>query len=337
MIEAIHSFLVHPAKHQEEQPEISRSIIEATGQLYSMLQAVFERAPEECDIDIVFCSNKSGEQQNDCRECLVAYAQNPTLSNGHALAIRLQRVTTHRSGMGLLFLMKGNLNGTHAIVVSRFPADQGILAEEHEEDLTVEFIERIFMKNAKAYKSAIYTSDSLEVGFWVGKAVDRQISGPRELSDYWIREFLSSELSTTSAAGTKRLALALRNAVKMTQNLDIRRELVSVATLLRGHDGRTSSARGFIERLGLTEPAVTALESAYIRPDLMDETFRFDSEEFDKHAHYRAVELDSGAMLVAEDADFDRVFSSEILSTAEKRIRYTTEGKIVDERLRRTR
>jgi hypothetical protein len=233
--------------------------------------------------------------------------------------------------------MKGSMNGKHVVVVSRFPADQGILAEEHEDELTVEFIERIFMKNARAYKSAIYSSESFEGGFWVGRAVDRQISGPRELSDYWIREFLASELSTTSAAGTKRLALALRNAAREATDLQVRRELVSATTLLRGQNGRTLSARGFIDRLSLSDPAVVAIESAYVRTDLMDETFVFNRDEFDKHAHYRAVELDSGAMLVAENAAFDDVFSAEILSSQENRVRYTTEGRVIDERLRRTR
>jgi hypothetical protein len=44
-------------------------------------------------------------------------------------------------------------------------------------------------------------------------------------------------------------------------------------------------------------------------------------------------ELDNGGMLTAEAEDFDRVFTSEVLDVAQKKIRYTTEGKIVREKL----
>ena len=273
-----------------------------------MLNGVFDRAPEECDIEIVFRRNDDGQQQNDCRDLLVAYAEDPSMPNGRLIAQRLQAGTTHRSGLGLFFLMKGQQDDVHTLVVARFPADQGVIAHEDAREFSVEFVERVFMKSAKAYKSAIYSSDSLARGFWDGRAVDRQISGPRELSDYWIRDFLSSELRTTGPAGTRRLAEALKKAVGDTREFGVRHELVSAAALMRNQAGRRRSARQLIDQLGLSAPAAAALESAFPRPDLLDETFQFDLEEFTSHAPYRAVELDNGAMMIAEDARFAEVF-----------------------------
>jgi hypothetical protein len=192
------------------------------------------------------------------------------------------------------------------------------------------------MKNAKAYKSALYTSDSLHRGFWDGRAVDRQISGPRELSDYWIREFLNSELRTTGPAGTKRLAVGLRTAIRSAEELGVRQELISAASLLRGQHGRRRSTRQMVEQLGLSQPAMAALEGAFPRADLMDEVFEFDRDEFQRHAPYRAVELDNGGLLIAEDARFSQVFEEEVLNVADRRVRYVTEGRVVDERLRKT-
>jgi len=108
----------------------------------------------------------------------------------------MQSVTTNRSGIGLMFLMKGTVGPRHQLVITRFPADQGVIAEGTAQVLTIEFLDRVFMKSAKAYKSAIYVYDSAEVGFWEGRAVDRQITGSREASDYWIFDFLESALRT---------------------------------------------------------------------------------------------------------------------------------------------
>jgi hypothetical protein len=53
-----------------------------------------------------------------------------------------------RSGLGLLFLIRGKERNKSKLVISGFPADNGILAEEQSNSLTVQFVERIFMKNA---------------------------------------------------------------------------------------------------------------------------------------------------------------------------------------------
>lgn len=336
-IEQMHSYLVHPSKNVDEQPAISGTRIPHEGQLYEMLCDVYERAPLECNIDIVFKPDNDGRQQNDCRDCLLTYARHPGVPLGRDVAERLQCVTTNRSGLGLLFLLKGITGGgVHSLVISRFPADQGVVAQEDAARLSVQFIERIFMKNARAYKSALFTTDSLEAGFFDGRAVDRQISSARDLSEYWISDFLLSELRTTGPTGTRRLAVALRDAVMGSIDLDLKHELVSATRLLRGQQGRTISAQGILQRLGLSSAATRAVERAFPRQELINENFRFEVAEFDKHVLYRTVELNTGAMLMAEDSQWDDVFNAERL-VAEGQVRYTAEGEVVDERLKKTR
>lgn len=337
MIEAIHSFLVHPAKHLEQQPEISGTDIPLEGSLFDMLMGVFDRSQSECEIEIVFRPDNKGQQQNPCHVDIVQYEGDPGLDTGRPVASRLQSVTTNRSGLGLLFLIKGTAGGDRVVVIARFPADQGVVAQEDASRLSVEFVERVFMRSSKAYKSVLYRSTSPGRGFWEGRAVDRQISGPREVSDYWIRDFLLSELRTTGPAGTKRLAIALREAIRKTSNTDVKHELVSAATLMRGRGGKTQSARRLVEQIGLSELAAAELESAFAREDLMDEVFPFDQQEFDKHIVYRAVGLDNGALLIARDESFAEVFHEELLGDTGDGIRYTTEGIVVEESLRKSR
>jgi hypothetical protein len=225
--------------------------------------------------------------------------------------------------------------GRHTLVISRFPADEGVVAQEQAQTLSVEFLDRVFLKNTKAYKSVIYRTTSLAAGFPDGFAVDRQLSGPRDLSEYWITEFLKSELRTTAAAGSRRLAEALRGAVRAAADPDLKQELVSAARLMRGQAGHTRSARTILRRLGLSDEATAAIEAAFPRPELLTEAFQFDAEEFARHALYRSVELDNGAMLMAEDERFSDIFRTERL-VAENRVRYTTEGTVVDQRFKKT-
>jgi hypothetical protein len=329
-----HSFLVQPGKSLDEQPVISGTTVPNGGLLFRMLSDLFARTPDECDIEIVFRPDEDGHQQNVCRDLIEKHARSPSINTGREIAVRLQCVTTHRSGLGLMFIMAGSdFRKRDAIVLSRFPAEQGVVAQEKADHLAIEFIERVFMKNTKAYKSAIYLTDSLEVGFMEGRAIDRQLSRRNDLSEYWIGEFLNSELRTTGPAGTRRLAEALRDAVRNTDDPILKQELVSAANLMKGQNGSTRSAETIMKRLGMTEEAIALIVKAYPRPELIKESFTFDSIEFERHILYQAVELDNGATLMAEATHFADVFHTETFD--EGRTRYTTEGVIVDQRLRK--
>src|SRR6267378_6443825 len=96
----IHSFLVHPAKKVEQQPAISGTSVPRSGSLFKMLEDLFQRAPRECDVQIVFSPDADGNQSNPCRDCIEEYARAPSVPLGRVVAERLQVVTTNRSGLG---------------------------------------------------------------------------------------------------------------------------------------------------------------------------------------------------------------------------------------------
>ncbi|MGU3667193.1 hypothetical protein ACLBX9_23645 [Methylobacterium sp. A49B] len=219
------------------------------------------------------------------------------------------------------------------MIISRFPADSAISAEEDGEGLNVAFLERVFMKNAKSYKAVLYRHRSLVTGFWEGSAIDKQMNDSDvNVSGYWINDFLRSDFRTTAEAGTRRLAVACRTAAKNAVDLAVKGEIAAAVTLAVGQDGQRLSARGFANSLRLSEAARTAIFSE-MKPHLLDEGFQFSAEEFGRQVAYRSVELDNGGMLTAEITDFDQVFASEVINQAEGTVRYSTQGKIVSQKL----
>ena len=154
-VEHIHTYLVHPGKGLAD-AQVGGTTVALQGKLFRLLDGIYSKSDEECDIDISFNQNADGRQQNDCRDLFLAYLQGPTLIRGRAIAERLYRTTDKRSGLGLFFLIAGREGKTHKLVISRFPTDSAILAEEDERNLTVEFLERVFMKSATSYKAAAY-------------------------------------------------------------------------------------------------------------------------------------------------------------------------------------
>lgn len=333
-IHHIHTYLVHPNKHGDESRHVSGTTVALSGSLFELLNKIYSKSDQECNIDITFRPTPDGVQQNDCRDIIRAYVEHPSPPTGTMIAQRLERNTDGRSGLGLLFLMVGREANEHKVVVSRFPTDNAIYVDENPTDFSVEFLERVFMKNKASYKAVVYRDLSIQGGFWSGRATDKQInSRVGELSNYWIIDFLASRFTVTPAAGTRRLAIAIRDAVS-NADIDVKRELNAAATLAPSLAGQTVSIDDFGERFSLSEGAKDAISQAVKAPEIASETFQFDLVEYQHRVAFRSVELDNGAMLTAPFDAFDGVFRQETIDETEHRVRFATEGSIVNERLK---
>lgn len=329
------SFLIAPGKNLDQPPEVEGTFIAAKGRLHQMLKDVFDRSDQECHIPIRFVMSLEGRRENPARDLLVGFIKSPSMANGRALAERLRDTTTNRSGLGLLFILLGSDKKAHKILLSRFPADQGVVAEAKRGTLAVEFIERVFMKNAATYKAALYSGSSLDSHFWLGSVVDKQLNmSPHQAANYWIREFLHSDFETTSKQGTKRFAVALRDASHSIQDPAVKHELLATSMLVKGIAGQVLSINGIFDRFSLSESARQAVLSKLPYARLAEDSFLFDPEEFLAHAALASVELNSGALLLAPPDKFEQVFTKEAIDEAGQEYLFSTRGKIVDERVR---
>lgn len=332
-IEAIHSFLVSPSKDVAEPPEIGGTELPLKGKLFNMLAEIYAKSDTECRIDIAFNHDGNGNQRNEARDLLLAYTATPSLDVGRPIAKRLQSVTTKRSGLGLLFLLVGKEGPDHKVIVSRFPADNGIWAEQKKDALTVSFLERVFMKSATSYKAAMYLGSSLKNGFWDGRCVDKQVnSDVVTISDYWIKQFLASDFKTTPAQGTRRVAIALKKAIRETTDLKAKEEIVAATRLASGLHGTVISAQSLAKKFSFSGAAEEVFKKQF-PPGLYTERFKVDGTEYSKHIAFHSIELSNGGIVTAEASKFEDVFMREQING---KTRFSTEGVIVAERIRTT-
>jgi hypothetical protein len=332
-VQHIYTFLVHPGRGVKPKPMVGVSVA-LSGKMFDLLDGVYQKSDRECDVDITFRPTPAGKQQNDCRDLIIKYVGKPTLAKGRLIAERLALNTDGRSGLGLLFLIVGKEGKEHKLVLSRFPTDSAIYVDENPGALTVEFLERVFMKNKFSYKAVVYKHASLSAGFWFGRAIDKQLNNPiGEQSNYWIADFLLSDYTITSATGTKRLAGALRDAAKKSP-LEVKQELISAANLASGLAGQRVSIDSFASQFNLSQAAKDAIAAEIKSPRVGQEVFQFDVSEYRKLIAYKSIELDNGALLTAQVSEFDNVFHQEVAEEAEDEIKFSTTGKVVNEKLK---
>jgi len=329
------SFLISPGKNRDDPPEVHGTFLPATGRLHRMLRDVFDRSDQECQLPIRFVMSPEGKKQNPARDLMIAFIEAPSMPNGRAIAERLRDTTTGKSHLGLLFVLLGTEAKSWKLLLSRFPADQGVIAESKKGTLEVEFIERVFMKNAATYKAALYKGTSFDSHLWSGAAIDKQLNmTTHQAANYWIREFLASDFETNSKQGTKRFAVALREASHSTQDPSTKHELFAASMLVTGFASQAVSINDMLDRFSLSPGARGAVLSKLAYEDLAKDIFVIDLEEFISHAALASIELHNGGLLLAPPDRFDEVFTMETIDPIARHYRFTTEGKIVDERVR---
>lgn len=334
-IELIYSFLTYPKKSQADDATVSGTEVPlAEGKLYAMLRDIFDGAGKDCNVPVMFTSNGS-KQENAVRSDLLALLAAPGVEQAAPLATRLQRSTSGSSGMGLLFICLGkDASGDQRIVISRFPADEGVVAEKTTDKLTVHFVEQVFLKSSYSYKAATYVWKGKPNQLWSGHVVDKQINhGNKSVADYWIVDFLHSEMQTNAALGTKRLANALKSAIAATSDVEIKSQITSAAHLAKNLPQKAMTIAEFCDNFQLSDATKAAVISKVDPPRLVNEKFRFDAAEFSRHIAYKQIELDNGAVLSAPAEKFEQCF----VNTKKKDSHtFTTTGHIVDERLKTT-
>ena len=330
----IYSYLVTHGKGDSSPVAIAGTDIPLHGPMFLMLNGIFDGNGRDTKIPICFKMSEEGEQNNPVRDDLIAFLKKPSIEAGTVLAKKLQDVTTARSGLGLLFLTVGkNERGEQRVLLSRFPADQGIIAETTDGKLEVSFVEKVFMKNAHAYKSVCYEGPSHDHDFWDGAAVDRQIN-TGTLADYWIREFLQSEFKITAKEGTRQLAVALKETAKKATDEKIKTEVIAATQLAKNLGGQSVSVNSFTEKFSLSKAAQEAVVKNLPHPDLATTTFTFDKEEFTKHASFISTELDSGVVLIAPSETFKDVIKQRKVENGDGKYEFSTVGKVVQQRIR---
>ncbi|GAB5407316.1 MAG: hypothetical protein Aurels2KO_55470 [Aureliella sp.] len=332
----LHSYLVHPGKNipEAERAEIHGTTLPRNGKLYEMLKRIYDRSPTECTTAVSFTSD---DQTNEARNLIVSYAGRPRLDTGQKLAERLQSFTDGTPGMGLLFLVRGQENGKTRTLISRFPADVGILAEADNQGLNIEYLEKVFMRNSNKYKAAMYEDTSVAAGYWRGHVVDNQISYGvvRSVSDYWVIDFLKSDCLTTPKLGSSRLAKMLGEAIKAADDRAVKDELVSAAKLAPNLSGRRVSPASVARRFHLSDAAEELLKDQSKTDELYTEEFVLDRDAFSEVLSYESVELSSGAVLSAPSSEFDELFTREVIDEENGIVRYQTEGAQSDHRFRK--
>ena len=339
MTTSILSYLVQPNKGAEPIIEPIGSNVPVFEKIGALLCRLADEAEDECDIPIIFSIGEDGTKFNEMHNLVIKFCGNHSMENGEVIATRLSLSTSKNSGQCLLFLIHSIDNQKNVkLVMSRFPAEFGILAENADEKLQLEFVEQVFMKSHDRYKAAIFKGKPVVDSLWIGKATDTQTRNRfEELANYWVYDFLNCAYKDTSALGTKRFAVALKKAVKSTTDSQTRAELVFLAQQASNFNLESLSIDKILDFFAVSDDARSQISQHLPNSATSHAEFIFNREEFLKNVRYTSLALDTGVIITAPSEKFSELVNSKNMSqNGELQIEITLHGKIIDQNLRKT-
>lgn len=96
------------------------------------------------------------------------------------------------------------------------------------------------------------------------------------------------------------------------------------------------SVLSIVEQFSLSNDAQQQIREAFSRDALYSDNFQFVPAEFSKHLAFKTVELNNGGLLTASTERFDEVFQREVVNKVANVVKFTTQGTVVDQRLRKS-
>lgn len=326
-IEKIFGFLA-PAlkeKDQDNSASIIGEEISTSTKLHQVISEIFNKSEKECDIPIKFLTT-NGKQENPMRDQIMNLNSHFSIDNCIPIVRKLSHLTDGKTKDGLVFFVSAKSESGTRIMVTRFPAETGITISPAQGKPNFNVVEDVFLKNSRKYKAVYYNSSDQ---FWFGYATDKQVNEGRgkvkEISDYWIKHFLESEMKITSKRGTEILAKAVRSTLETTDDDDVQKDLVTLTTTIKNANKRLVSFESFFDEMNLSEGTKKEVLKK-IDPDLLGIKFELDVDEFRTTCNYLVNVLDNGAIVIGPAKDFDDIWSKEFVAENDEYI-YSTTGR----------
>lgn len=314
--------------------EIRSFEIVSSDQMWTKLEDVIKHIDKTCEIDMKFISDGS-KQKNETRDEIINLMREKTLEKGIPLIERLSKNTDKSCKIGLVFIVLGKNDRKDFILIARYPSEEGIVLKRTNQ---VEVVKNVFLKNSHRYKLAFFEDESLQGGFWKGKAVDKQINDSANLkliSNYWIKDFLNCELELTEAQGNKLLGRALRKILNDETTTETDKDIInSIASAAKLLNGKTKSINSFLTNLSISDDNRNRIIGALPSQAVAEQMFKFNSEIINGEYNLKALYLSNGGIVMAPTDSFDKVFTTETVDTETGEVSITTEGIIQKQTIR---
>jgi len=279
---------------------------------------LFAKQPDKYPIDIVF-KPEGGVQQNSVRSLIrkiVFEDPDEKQSVTRELAILLAKASDKRSPTGLFIIMTGSIGDLSRILLWKFPADETLQAIVSSIGISIQLLQDAFSRKSTYFKAAMFEGSPAEDSFWKGKIEDKQAKHRiKEVSEFWILNFLNAAPALTDARGTKILSKGFRETIKKIDSVEKKSGLIDAVNVIKSQSGNNISIRECANRYMAEDVRDIFIKCAGGKA-IADAIFKIDRDVLSKELKIKSVTLDNLFTVRGPLEEFDNVVT--IATTSEE-------------------
>jgi len=315
--------------------QVQSKLLDTKNKAFSYFLNIFEKALSDCKTEIQFRSAKL-DQSNPVRshiiQILSSRAQKKKEKSARDLAERLASVTDERSGIGLFLIIVGQKLQTLRILLSRFRSDEVVITKHSKQQLIIDFLDEAFTKRSHYYKSAVFEDIPSNNAFWRGFAIDKQIvsNANKEISSYWITDFLDAQSAITSVQGTMTFAKAMRTFLQQSDNLAEKEQIISALLGMKNKTDKPISLES-VCRDYLSDDLYHRFKAYFKDEYLFNSVFTLDPDTYQTELGSTIVGLENGLIITAPTFEYKRFVKEEVLPDGATQV--SLSGRLHDKKL----
>jgi hypothetical protein len=304
--------------------------ISSPGQATNYLFDIFDKASDDCIVEILFKSDQN--QNNTIRSLLLGLAQTNKVEEKEkffvALAKKMYDVSDHRNGMGLFVLIEGKKAKETRLMLCRFKGADGL----HNDGDSLQYLKQVFTKQNHHYKLAVFQDILSKKSFWTGYAIDRQNSATnyKPFSYFWIEDFLQAETAITDPQGTSQFSKIIKNVLNNISDIQDKEQIISAILNLKSKGGQRISVKTFSKQY-LTENLQKKIEEQTSNNEFFETEFGLDADVFQNELGNTVLVLEDGVTAFVPTFSYKDHVIEKNLQKGLKRI--TIEGVLKDKKI----
>lgn len=315
--------------------EVQSKVLDTKNKAFNYFLNIFEKALSDCTTEIQFRSpqlDQSNEVRSHILEIVSSKTQKRKEKSACALAERLASFTDERSGIGLFLIIAGQKLQTTRILLSRFRSDEVVFTRHSKQQLIIDFLDEAFTKRSHYYKSAVFEDIPSTGAFWRGFAIDKQIvsNAKKEISSYWITDFLDAQSAITSIQGTMTFAKAMKAFLQESQSLSEKEQIISALLGLKNKTDKPISLES-VCRDYLSDDLYQRFKVQFRDDYFFNSPFTLDADTYTAELGSTIVSLESGLIITAPTFDYKRFVKEETLPDGATQV--SLSGRLQDKKL----
>lgn len=316
-------------KERKKDLKVTSKLLEPDDGAYNYFVDIFNRSLSGQKHQIYFTmpQNSSNKVREQILSLINSSGPDEKKKYADALSKILAKISDKRNGTGLFVIIEGRSLTKERLMLLRFKKEEVVFSRQKKRGFEIELLDETFSKKNSNYKLALFEDVIRDNAFTTGYVIDKQkaITPSKELSKFWIKDFLLSEQPITPILGTKIFSKVIKKVMQQDLSLNDKENIIKAVISLKDSPKRHNNIEAICNQY-FSRDLFDRIKKEVNNDQFFKQNFEMDLEILMNELGSKEILLNNGVIITVPTFDYENLLKVENLGDGKYEI--TTKGKI---------